>query len=43
MRILQLHANYMEYHPIKKELEKAEAARTERVKVTEVVFVFTTI
>ncbi len=43
MRILQLHANYMEYQPIKKEIEKAEAARTERVKVTEVVVVFTSI
>ncbi|MEE8186831.1 MAG: threonyl-tRNA synthetase editing domain-containing protein, partial [Nitrososphaerales archaeon] len=43
MRILQLHANYMEYQPIKKEIEKAEAVRTERVKVTEVVVVFTSI
>ncbi len=43
MRILQLHADMMEYQPIRKEIDQAEPSTQEKVKVTEVVVLFVTI
>ena len=43
MRILQLHADMMEYQPIRKEIDQAEPSNQEKVRVTEVVVLFVTI
>ena len=40
MRILQLHSNYIEYTPVKKEIELAEETEKEQRRVEEVVVLF---
>jgi threonyl-tRNA synthetase len=43
MRILQLHSNFIEYKPIKKEIAMAEEAEKETVHLEEIVVLFTAI
>ncbi len=43
MRILQLHSDYIEYRPIQKEIELAEAARKETRRLEEVIVLFTAV
>ena len=41
MRILQLHVDFIEYEPIKKEIEMAEEAEKKKVRFENIVVVFT--
>jgi len=43
MKILQLHADFIEYKPIKKEIPSAEEAKTESVREEEIVVLFTAV
>ena len=43
MKILQLHADFIEYKPIKKEIPNAEEAKTESVREEEIVVLFTAV
>ena len=43
MRILQLHSNYIEYEPIEKEIEIAEKAEKKRIRIEDVVVLFTAV
>ena len=43
MRILQLHTNFVEYEPIRKEIPEAEQCERKRVRIDEVVVLFTTV
>lgn len=43
MRILQLHANYIEYNPVRKEIPLAENAEKEPIRLEEVVVLFTAV
>jgi threonyl-tRNA synthetase len=43
MRILQLHSNFLEYEPVRKEIRSAEAAERKKVRFDEVVVLFTSV
>lgn len=43
MKILQLHSDFIEYTPIKKEIGLAEDARTEKTRVEDVLVLFTAV
>ncbi|UCE96435.1 MAG: threonine--tRNA ligase [Candidatus Bathyarchaeota archaeon] len=43
MRVLQLHSNYIEYKPIKKEIDRAEETGKEPILLEEVVVLFTAV
>ena len=43
MKILQLHCNFIEYEPIAKEIPSAEEAEKKKVRVDEVVVLFTSV
>ena len=43
MKILQLHADFIEYKPIKKEIPSAEEAKTESVREEEILVLFTAV
>src|SRR5438132_396707 len=43
MKILQLHADFIEYKPIKKEIPSAEEAKTESVREEEILLLFTAV
>jgi len=43
MRILQLHANYIEYKPVQKEIAAAEEADKEAKRLEDVVVLFTAV
>ena len=43
MRILQLHSDYIEYQPIKKEIELADKAEVVKNKLDEIVVLFTAV
>ncbi len=43
MRILQLHSNFLEYEPVRKEIKTAEEAEKKKVRVEEVIVLFTSI
>ena len=43
MRILQLHSNFIEYKPIKKEITEAEEAEKRKRRIEEIVVLFTAV
>ena len=43
MRILQLHSDFIEYKPIKKEVENAEECRKEKQRYEDIVILFTSV
>ncbi len=43
MKILQMHADFIEYKPVKKEIASAEEAKTESVRESDLVVLFTAI
>jgi threonyl-tRNA synthetase len=43
MRILQLHSDFIEYKPIKKEIKMAEEAKKKKVRLEDVVVLFTAV
>ncbi|HKZ45221.1 MAG TPA: threonine--tRNA ligase [archaeon] len=43
MRILQLHADFIEYEPVKKEIRQAEEAEKKKYKLEEIVVLFTAV
>lgn len=43
MRILQLHSNFLEYEPVRKEVRNAEEAKKEKIRFEEVVVLFTSV
>jgi threonyl-tRNA synthetase len=43
MRILQLHSNFLEYEPVRKEIASAEEAEKKKVRFDEVVVLFTSV
>ena len=43
MRILQLHANFIEFKPVKKEIKMAEETKEEKKRIEQVVVLFTAI
>jgi len=43
MRILQLHSNFLEYEPVRKEIASAEEAEKRKVRFDEVVVLFTSV
>jgi len=43
MRILQLHSNFLEYEPVRKEIDSAEEAEIKKVRFDEVVVLFASV
>jgi len=43
LRILQLHSSYIEYEPMQKEIDMAEEAEKKRIRIEEVVVLFTAV